>query len=90
MEGGKLKGLFYLLLNQLSTMQEIIKRQKRGRAREGGRKKERRRVNIAAWCQANMRCWDTSTKKKVTIHMGVKETLRIGGRESEREIKARK
>lgn len=34
--------------------------------REGGRKKERRRrrVNITAPWQANMRCWDTSTKKK--------------------------
>lgn len=42
----KLKGFFYLLLNQLSTMQEIIKGDKKkggdgalknGRGREGGR-----------------------------------------------------
>lgn len=74
----KLKGFFYLLLNQLSTMQEIIKgdKKKKGetgiwRMREegneggrgvGGRKKEKRRVNITALCQANMRCWDTSTR----------------------------
>lgn len=32
--------------------------------REGGRKKERRRANITARCQANMRCWDTSTKSQ--------------------------
>lgn len=71
-----MKGFFYLLLNQLSTMQEIIKGDKKtgemglwrprraGKegGRQGGRKKERRRVNITALCQANMRCWDTSTK----------------------------
>lgn len=73
--GEKLKGFFYLLLNQLSTMQEIIKgdkkkwrqgsgeRKTKGR-REEGRKKERRRANITARCQANMRCWDTSTKSQ--------------------------
>lgn len=68
----KLKGFFYLLLNQLSTMQEIIKGDKKKGGdgaleneggREGGGKKERRRVNITVLCQANMRCWDTSTKK---------------------------
>lgn len=36
---GKLKGFFYLFLNQLSTMQEIITGDKTG----GGREKERKR-----------------------------------------------
>lgn len=49
---GKLKGFFYLFLNQLSTMQEIIAGDKTG----GGRaKEERRRVNIAARCRTNIR-----------------------------------
>lgn len=30
--------------------------------RQGGRKKGPRRVNITVLCQANIRCWDTSTK----------------------------
>lgn len=80
----KLKGSFYLPLNRLSTMQEIIKGDKKGgggegggvgeegrkgrreEGREGGGKKERRRrrVNITAPWRANMRCWDTSAKKK--------------------------
>lgn len=71
----KLKGFFHLHLNQLSTIQEIIegdKKKKEGRrdsgeqegqgGRQGGRKKGPRRVNITVLCQANIRCWDTSTK----------------------------
>lgn len=72
----KLKGFFHLRLNQLSTIQEIIegdkKKKKEGRrdsgeqegqgGRQGGRKKGPRRVNITVLCQANIRCWDTSTK----------------------------
>lgn len=51
------------------------KKGKRGRRISGGREKQgkgegdgekgrssRRRVNITALCQANMRCWDTSTR----------------------------
>lgn len=72
----KLKGFFHLHLNQLSTIQEIIegdkKKKKEGRrdsgeqegqgGRQGGRKKGPRRVNITVLCQANITCWDTSTK----------------------------
>lgn len=71
----KLKGFFHLHLNQLSTIQEIIegdKKKREGRrdsgeqegqgGRQGGRKKGPRRVNITVLCQANIRCWDTSTK----------------------------
>lgn len=40
----KLKGFFYLLLNQLSTMQEIIKGdKKKGRRGSGGRERKGRR-----------------------------------------------
>lgn len=49
---GKLKGFFYLFLNQLSTMQEIIAGDKTGGGRE---KEEKRRVNIAARCRTNIR-----------------------------------
>lgn len=45
------------------------------RSREGGTrgegKKERTRVNITARCQANRRCWDTSTKSQCS-YMGEK------------------
>lgn len=99
-KGGKekLKGFFYLLLNQLSTMQEIIKgdkktgemglwrprRAEKEGGRQGGRKKERRRVNITALCQANMRCWDTSTKSHRSYRRERKKETKKQ-REGERE-----
>lgn len=105
-KGGKekLKGFFYLLLNQLSTMQEIIKgdkktgemglwrprRAEKEGGRQGGRKKERRRVNITALCQANMRCWDTSTKSHRSYRRErekKRDQETEGGRERERGCK---
>lgn len=56
----------------------------RGRedGREAERKKERRRVNITALCQANMRCWDTSTKSHRSYgREGGKKEPRNRGRE---------
>lgn len=91
----KLKGLFNPLLNPLPTMQEIIKGDQKkggngtlqtGRHKEGGRmagerKKERRRrrVNITSLCQANMGCWDPSTK-----------SLQLYGREKGEKRRGRK
>lgn len=36
----------------------------------GGGGERRRRANIAARCQANMRCWDTSTRHKRMLGNG--------------------
>lgn len=94
-----MKGFFYLLLNQLSTMQEIIKgdkktgemglwrprRAEKEGGRQGGRKKERRRVNITALCQANMRCWDTSTKSHRSYRREREKKETKKQREGERE-----
>lgn len=59
-------------VNNTGNYQGRQKKKKEGRrdsgeqegqgGRQGGRKKGPRRVNITVLCQANIRCWDTSTK----------------------------
>lgn len=71
-------------------MQEIIKRQKKGETK-GGRQKEREEEGkYCSSVPSKHEMLGYFNKKKVTIHMGVKETLRKGGRESESKIEARK
>lgn len=64
----------YIWINcqQYRKLSRETKKKKEGRrdsgeqegqgGRQGGRKKGPRRVNITVLCQANIRCWDTSTK----------------------------